>query len=1137
MVVCHPQVAAPMPFRRPDMLRSACALVMFLALALAALTPSAWAEDVSALRAQLQEATQLDEAERTRLTAVLDAAQADLADASRRRAETEVVLQAAADAPVDARRIERELARDDSAELKSARQRVEDIEDLETLEEELQTLRERLDPLRRELQTVSASLSAGDSGAGGSLVRLQESIAGLAQKAAGQNSDGSLQARIQRTRLEAERSLREAELQLAQARADTTATRRAPLELQQRLLRQQLASLEPLESLLQSKLGERGEAELAGLNEALTAQKRALSQAPKALIEAAAANVALGISYAEANRQLTSLRVEAAALTDERDRLQRALRDTESRLALGAGGEAVGAVLLRERQRLPQPETLRRRIELLRDEAVQFRLRLLDVADAQPQLDGLGERLLANSAEEDMSGPSPDPAELQASVDALVASRTDLLRRVDITLRRLIERIEQAEVTLEGQLELSLQLKALLDRQLFWIPSHRAVGADWLNQQEEGWSDLISPSRLAHSASLVATTLWERPLTGVLGALLVLALFELQRRARRRIPELAPPLRRIHEDGYARTWRSLAWTIAAALPWATLAWLCGRLLQMSGEPGRYTHSIGVALASLAGSIALFTFLRWIVIDRGLAHAHFRWTRARRESLAKAVPRAAWFLLPVQFLSLLALVRGQDLAIDTAGRSLLMLFALAGGGLFWWLLAPGRVWSPRGGVVEPVRLRQALRFVLAALLLLILGLTLKGYVFTAGVLVRCLWQTGGVLLGVSLLHGLISRWFLLGERRLALQRAADRREAAKADAADCNDGELPLEAEVEQLDIQSIGAQTQRLVRALSATALVLLLFWVWAEILPALQRLDEIALWSFSDKAADGSAIVAYVSLQAALIGAAALLLTVIAARNLPGLLEIGLLNRVSLDAPTRYAISTLARYAIVILGVLLGLSFLGMRWSQLQWMAAALTVGLGFGLQEIFANFVSGLILLFERPFRVGDIITIGEFTGRVTRIRTRATTILDFDNKEVVIPNKAFITDRLTNWTLSDSTTRLIIKVGVAYGSDVQKVHALLLRAAAECPHITRDPPARTWLLAFGASSLDFELRVFVPSIELRLLAQSDLHGRVATLLSEEGIEIAFQQMDLHVRDLPAAIAPASPPAEPGQTPAPSP
>ncbi len=245
-------------------------------------------------------------------------------------------------------------------------------------------------------------------------------------------------------------------------------------------------------------------------------------------------------------------------------------------------------------------------------------------------------------------------------------------------------------------------------------------------------------------------------------------------------------------------------------------------------------------------------------------------------------------------------------------------------------------------------------------------------------------------------------------------------------------------------------------------------------------------------------------------------MLTVIAARNLPGLLEIGLLTRVQIDAPTRYAITSVARYAIVILGVIVGLGFLGMRWSQLQWMAAALTVGLGFGLQEIFANFVSGLILLFERPFRVGDIITIGEFTGRVTRIRTRATTILDFDNKEVVIPNKAFITDRLTNWTLSDQMTRLIIKVGVSYGSDIDKVHALLLQAADACPYVTRDPPARTWLLAFGPSSLDFELRVFVPAVEQRLLAQNDLHGRIAELLATHEIDIAFPQMDLNVRDL---------------------
>ncbi len=199
------------------------------------------------------------------------------------------------------------------------------------------------------------------------------------------------------------------------------------------------------------------------------------------------------------------------------------------------------------------------------------------------------------------------------------------------------------------------------------------------------------------------------------------------------------------------------------------------------------------------------------------------------------------------------------------------------------------------------------------------------------------------------------------------------------------------------------------------------------------------------------------------------------------------------------------------------GLGLLGMRWSQLQWLAAALSVGLGFGLQEIFANFVSGLILLFERPFRVGDVITIGASSGRVTRIRTRATTILDFDNKEIVVPNKSFITGEVTNWTLSDSATRVVIKVGVAYGSDPARVRALLLGAARANPLVVADPEPVSVFLAFGASSLDFELRVFVGAVADRLVAQDQLNTAVAQLFAEQGIEIAFPQLDVHLRQTP--------------------
>ena len=193
------------------------------------------------------------------------------------------------------------------------------------------------------------------------------------------------------------------------------------------------------------------------------------------------------------------------------------------------------------------------------------------------------------------------------------------------------------------------------------------------------------------------------------------------------------------------------------------------------------------------------------------------------------------------------------------------------------------------------------------------------------------------------------------------------------------------------------------------------------------------------------------------------------------------------------------------------------MRWSQLQWMAAALSVGLGFGLQEIFANFVSGIILLFERPFRVGDFITVGEFSGRVTKIRTRATTILDSDNKEIVIPNKTFITGQLTNWTLTDNITRLIIRVGVAYESDVNQVRALLLQAAKEDERVLKEPEPSCWFMAFGVSTLDFELRVFVDMVNLRVEVQDAINARIFELFNQHHIEIAFPQLDLHIRDIP--------------------
>ena len=246
----------------------------------------------------------------------------------------------------------------------------------------------------------------------------------------------------------------------------------------------------------------------------------------------------------------------------------------------------------------------------------------------------------------------------------------------------------------------------------------------------------------------------------------------------------------------------------------------------------------------------------------------------------------------------------------------------------------------------------------------------------------------------------------------------------------------------------------------------------------------------------------------------------VIAARNLPALLEFAILQRLPLDRGAKYAIRTILRYLILIIGTTIAFSAIGIGWSRLQWLAAAATFGLAFGLQEIFANFVSGLIILIERPVRVGDVVTVAGVEGRVTRLQMRSTTIQDWERREFLVPNKEFITGNLLNWTLSDPVSRLVVVVGVAYGSDVRKAESELLRIAGENSHVLSDPAPNVVFRSFGASSLDFELRVFIQHRELWAVVTNQIHFAIDEAFRKEGIEISFPQRDLHIRSLPEGV-----------------
>ncbi|MBU4400127.1 MAG: mechanosensitive ion channel, partial [Planctomycetes bacterium] len=244
------------------------------------------------------------------------------------------------------------------------------------------------------------------------------------------------------------------------------------------------------------------------------------------------------------------------------------------------------------------------------------------------------------------------------------------------------------------------------------------------------------------------------------------------------------------------------------------------------------------------------------------------------------------------------------------------------------------------------------------------------------------------------------------------------------------------------------------------------------------------------------------------------------AAKNIPGLLEMAVLQYLPLDAGARYAVATISRYFITIAGTIFCFGALGVGWSKVQWLVAAMSLGLGFGLQEIFANFVSGLIILFERPVRVGDVVTIDDISGVVSRIRIRATTITDWDRKELIIPNKEFITGRVLNWTLTNQMNRVVVEVGVAYGTDTELATKILLEIAQNHPHVLKDPPPHVVFDSFGASALNFVMRCYLPNLDNRLTVIHELHVAVDREFRAAGIEIAFPQQDVHIRSLNVPI-----------------
>ncbi len=221
------------------------------------------------------------------------------------------------------------------------------------------------------------------------------------------------------------------------------------------------------------------------------------------------------------------------------------------------------------------------------------------------------------------------------------------------------------------------------------------------------------------------------------------------------------------------------------------------------------------------------------------------------------------------------------------------------------------------------------------------------------------------------------------------------------------------------------------------------------------------------------------------------------------------------MDIGIRQAIATILRYAVLVVGFVIILQTAGIDLTALNVLAGAVGIGVGFGLQNVISNFISGLIILFERPIKIGDRIEVGNVEGDVSKISTRSTTVVTNDNIAIIVPNSKFITENVINWSYTDATVRFRVPVGISYDSDVRLVKKLLLEVAGKNPDVLEQPVPMVLFMGFGDSALLFELRVWTNTLSHRKnILVSSLNFAIFEIFREHNIEIPFPQRDIHFR-----------------------
>jgi potassium efflux system protein len=771
----------------------------------------------------------------------------------------------------------------------------------------------------------------------------------------------------------------------------------------------------------------------------------------------------------------------------------------KEQLKMSGGGVAMAQVLFSLERGLPSRHALKVDLESHKAELDGAYLSLIHITESLGEQAGL-EQLVATH---DSGG-----------VGQIVSAREEALEKLRGQYGRLIRELAGLVGEERRYVDEISEVRGFLSEELFWMRSSPPLGLDTLAEVPAGLKWLTSGRHWAEFGEAHVLAFRQRPGgSSALGLIFILIL--LKRRAIFiMIKETGVATRRIETDRFGLTLNALFWSVILALPVPLLLGWTAWALGQYPEPSSWLQGLAKGMRILTWMAFVLSFVAAICHRKGVGVGHFRWPQKPLMQIRRAV---IWFVLiyvPSAVLVSSCLYGDASRYFNSAGRVAFML------GLGWtaviysiFLREPARDDSgegtesaSKGGTPKVGTLWGRCYFVLALVCpCFLIVLSWLGFLFTALELQQILIATMAVAVAGILVYWVLLRWFMIRVRRLALAEFLElrrvRREAALLEKEGEPEDASYGEAEAEKLNVAAIGEQTRHLLRLVCSTGSLIAVGLLWSQIFPVFVIMDSVRV--VGELTLFGLAKVALI-----------IVITTVATRNVQGFIRLVLARATKMTPGTRTAFTTLCQYGLVAIGFAWVFNLLGLGWARFGWIATALSVGLGFGLQEVVANFVCGLVLLFERPIRVGDFVTVEGMTGKVTKIRMRATTIVNWDHQEFVVPNKNFITGTLLNWTLQDGTTRIVVTVGVAYGSDTDRAQEILLEVARAHPQVLDDPQPVATFEEFADSSLTLRLKAHIPHVDKRIQSLSELHSAIKKRFEEEGVEIAFPQRDLHLR-----------------------